>query len=312
MKNVQDDFDETALFSEPAVSKARASKPIAFNTPADTSHNPLTAYFRIPGLHITLPTRGKFFSENNYNETLGGDIPIFPMRAADELLLKTPDALMNGYALEKLIESCVPAIKAPREVSTPDLDAILLAIRAATYGNMMELEIECPECGHTNNFDCNLSNILGTMTYVDPENEIRLNDEVIVYVKPYTLASAVKLTLATFDEAQKLRAAEEEDADIKNKMMNESYSKLNSINIMAIADSIISIIIPNNVVTDKKYILEFINNTDKTSFKKIENKLNEINSKGVEKKIDAECINCQHTWVGAVEFDPASFFDTSS
>ena len=95
-------------------------------------------------------------------------------------------------------------------------------------------------------------------------------------------------------------------------MMNESYSKLNNINILSIVDSIISIVIPNNIVTDKKFILEFINNTDKSSFKKIEDKLTEINAKGVNKKIDAECANCKHTWVGSVEFDPASFFGIGS
>ncbi len=312
MKQTHDDFDESKLFSEPESYSAKVEKPVVNSPSPTTPHNPLAAYFRIPGLHITLPTRGKFFSEQNYSESLGGDIPIFPMRAADELLLKTPDALMNGYALEKLIESCVPSIRSPREVSTPDLDVILLAIRAATYGNIMELEIECPECGTENSFDCNLSDILDTVTYVDPENEIRINDEVIVYVKPYTLASAVRITLATFEEAQKIRAAEDLDSATKNDMLNSSYSHLNAINISSIADSIISIIIPNNVVTDKKFILEFISNTDKASFKKIEEKLAEINSKGVDKKIDATCSNCEHSWVGSVEFDPSSFFDTGS
>ena len=52
--------------------------------------------------------------------------------------------------------------------------------------------------------------------------------------------------------------------------------------------------------------------SDKASFKKIEEKLAEIHSKGVDKKIDATCSNCEHSWVGSVEFDPSSFFDTGS
>lgn len=310
MKQTHDDFDETQLFSEPT-SSIKPEKPVMATT-KPSSNNPLSAYFRIPGLHITLPTRGRFFSEENYSESLGGDIPIFPMRAADELLLKTPDALMNGYALEKLIESCVPSIKEPREVSTPDLDVILLAIRAATYGNNMELEIECPECEGENSFDCNLSEILGTITYVDPENEIRINDEVIMYVRPYTLASAVRITMATFNAAQKIRSVEELDDKIRTETLNGSYSHLSSINISAIADSIISIIVPNNVVTDKTHIFEYISNTDKVSFKKIEDKLAEINSKGIDKKINAVCSHCGHSWVGAIEFDPSSFFGIGS
>ena len=148
MTNIADDYNEEELFTK--------SSPPAPGT-VKSNGNPLSSYYRVPGLHIKLPTRGKFFSKGNYSETLSGDIPIYPMRASDEMLLKTPDALMNGYALEQLILSCAPAIIEPREVSTPDLDVILLAIRAATFGHIMELEVDCPNCSHTNSFDCDLA-----------------------------------------------------------------------------------------------------------------------------------------------------------
>ena len=101
--------------------------------------NPLTKYFRIPGVHIKLPTHGAFMPTGSVAFTMNDEVPVYPMRGMDELLLKSPDALMNGYAIEKLIESCVPAIKFPRLISSPDLDVILMAIRAATYGETITL-----------------------------------------------------------------------------------------------------------------------------------------------------------------------------
>ena len=37
--------------------------------------------------------------------------PVLPMTAKDELIMKNPDALLNGDAVIQVIESCVPTIK---------------------------------------------------------------------------------------------------------------------------------------------------------------------------------------------------------
>ena len=81
----------------------------------------LKKYYRMPGVHIRLPTNGAFMPPGSVEFTMSGDIPVYPMRGADELLLKSPDALMSGYAIEELLKSCVPAIQFPRLVSSPDL-----------------------------------------------------------------------------------------------------------------------------------------------------------------------------------------------
>jgi hypothetical protein len=60
------------------------------------------------------------------------------MTAKDELMLKTPDALMNGQATVEVIKSCVPSIKNPWHMPSIDIDTILIAIRIATYGENME------------------------------------------------------------------------------------------------------------------------------------------------------------------------------
>src|ERR1700722_9761403 len=99
-----DDFDETKFFSPSAIK----------------SSSVLSGYYRIPGLHITPPSRGKFLTD--LEMTMSGEIPIYPMKASDEMLLKNPDSLMSGLALEGLFASCIPAIKNPREISLPDID----------------------------------------------------------------------------------------------------------------------------------------------------------------------------------------------
>ena len=245
------------------------------------------------------------------------DIPVLPMRAMDEIMLKSPDALMSGYAIEKLLESCVPALKAPKLVSLPDLDVFLLAIRAATNGENMLLTASCPKCGTDNEFTCHLPALLATMTMVDPENPVRLSDEVVIYLRPYNLYNATSVALASYEEARRLQTFENENGteDPRRKTeINRTIERLAKLNLEMLADCIIKVVVPGAEVTDAAQIGGFLFNTKKSWINKIEKKLNQINDKGIDKTIHAKCQNveCNHEWKTQVEFDPASFFDDNS
>ena len=60
-------------------------------------NNPLQKYFRQPKIYINLPSQGMFNTVGSI-ENATGQLPIMSMTGMDELLLKTPDALMNGDA----------------------------------------------------------------------------------------------------------------------------------------------------------------------------------------------------------------------
>jgi hypothetical protein len=270
--------------------------------------NPLAPYFRVPGVHIKLPTNGAFLPEGSVEFTMKGEVPVFPMRSADELLLKSPDALMNGYAIEKLLESCVPAISNVRQISSPDLDAILLAIRAATYGETIELLPVCPACQTTNEVRRNLSYLITNMQFVDPENQVRLTDEVIAYVKPYTMHNATTLGMATFEETRLVQALEGDTNEVKAAQMNKSMQRLADLMTEVMANCIIKIVIPNDEVTDTDMILQFIQNVSKEWTDKIQFTLDAINKKGIDKGFEITCAECGHEWKSQIEFDPTTFF----
>jgi hypothetical protein len=99
----------------------------------------------MPGVLVALPTKAHSIRLDQLSSPRRNEVEVLPMRAADEILMKSPDALMSGYALEKLIESCVPAIKHPKIVSTPDLDVLLLAIRVASVRQQNGCRSEVPQ-----------------------------------------------------------------------------------------------------------------------------------------------------------------------
>jgi len=280
--------------------------------------NPLAKYFRLPGLHVKLPTRGAFMPPGTITLTANGDIPIFPMAAKDELLLKSPDALMSGYALEKLIESCAPSIRTPRLVSTQDLDVLLLAIRAATYGENMSLDAICPKCSRTNEIICNLPALLATMQFVDTDNMVRLSHDVVAYIRPYNLHNASMLALASYEETRKIQALEQQEPKAtlmeKNKVITQSMERINKLNLDMLADCILQIVVPGSNVSDKKAISEFVGNVPKPWIETIDKGLREINKKGIDKTLHVTCDDkdCNHSWQTEVEFNPSNFFDAAS
>lgn len=94
------------------------------------SNNPLSAYFRTPELYVRLPSQGLFNKPEDFNFTVDGMIGIYPMTAKDELVLRTPDALLNGSALRQIVESCAPDVHNVPELPSPDFDVLLLGIRS--------------------------------------------------------------------------------------------------------------------------------------------------------------------------------------
>lgn len=274
--------------------------------------NPLAKYFRVPGVQVQLPTGGAYMPEGTIDLTLNGEVQVYPMRAADEMLLKSPDALMSGYAIEKLLESCVPSIKAPRLVSSPDLDIILLAIRAATYGEMMEMTPVCPECSTTNQAAINLAAIMSTMTVIEPAISVRLSDEVVAYLRPHNMANATRLGIMSFDETRKVQAIDEADVDKRRTQINESMQKISKVATEIMADCVARVVVPDDEVTDRHMISEFLENVSKDWTDKLQEKLNDINGRGIDKSYQVTCSKCKHPWTAQIEFDPATFFASAS
>ena len=121
-----------------------------------SSNNPLQQYFRQPAIYIKLPSAGQFYPPGTLNMTDTGELPVLPMTAIDEITYRTPDALFNGQATVNVIESCLPNIVNGWAVPAMDVDAILIAIRIASYGHEMELTSTCPACRHESDYGIDL------------------------------------------------------------------------------------------------------------------------------------------------------------
>lgn len=276
--------------------------------------NPLASYFRMPGLNVTLPTGGAFLPEGTFDANPDGTVPIYPMTAADEYLLKNPDALLSGFAIQKMLESCVPAIKNVSLISTPDLDVLLLAIRAVTYGNTMEVSTQCPKCTRANDYQADLPSLLQTVKSIPAENSVRLTDDLVVFLRPYSFNNATQVSLLTYNETRRLQGIEQGEGVTQEVIDQErriSMQKIVALQSRILADCIVKVNTPTGDVSEPEHIAEFMANISRAWVSKMEAEIIKIMELGMDKTLPVKCqaAACGHEWNTQIEFDPSNFFE---
>ena len=277
--------------------------------------NPLQKYFRQPKIYLSLPSNGKYYPTGSLEISENGEYPVFPMTARDEIMIKTPDALLNGQATASVITSCIPAIKDPFNMPSMDLDACLIAIRIATYGEMMEVSIKVPVTGEDKDFDLDLRIMLDQFSNVDYNSAIQL-DGMIVNLRPLTYGEFTETSRKTFDEQRIFNVINDTDMAEGDKLatFTESFKKLTDLTILTLEKSIASIEVGDDVVTDQAHIKEFIANTDKGLFESVTNHIEEQRSKFQVKPLVVDATpeeieaGVPETYEVPVTFDQSSFF----
>lgn len=216
-------------------------------------------------MYITLPSAGKYYDQNSYTPTTTGEIPVLPMTAKDELAFKTPDAMINGQATVDVIKSCVPNILDPWQMVNYDTDAVLLAIRIATYGEVMNVKFRVPITNEEAEHSVNLPALLEHLAKVEIKDEVTTAKGFKITMAPLTYRSLTKVQLANY-ESQKMYAALDSQTltdEDRAKVYKDTFDKINKINFSMLIDGIKSIVTPEgHEVVDRAQIIDFCNNTD--------------------------------------------------
>lgn len=273
--------------------------------------NPLKGYFRQYKLFLKLPSGTSYYAPNVVKFTDTGEIGIMPMTGKDELILKNPDALLNGEALTEVIKSCVPEVSDPRALLTNDIDALITAIRYATYNDALETELACPKCDHKNLFKLDLQYSLDNMSFLDSEYVVNLDNGLSVFVKPYGFPELLRGLHAQFEQSKLTRAIENESIteDQRMKLFATAFKELSVITYALMLNSVLKVVdeSKNIDVSNKDDIKEFLQNIDKKSSDKISDLIKEINQIGIKRSFTAVCDQCQHSWESEVDFNPVNF-----
>ena len=284
---------------------------------AKSNNNPLSGFYRAPKMYSKIPTGGKYYEDNIIDWPDTDELPIFPMTAKDEMIMKNPDALLNGEAVAQVIQSCVPCIKEPRKMISNDVDTLLIAIQGATYGDEVKVTAKCPECEHENVGAASVEGCLDSMISVKDDYKFSTDAGLEITIQPFLYENTIQAGLANFKTQRSLQALQEVRDEMEQlKAFNENFKDIAGLNFQLIVDSVNSISGTDAdgekfIVSDTNSIKEFLENCEASIGNQIEKQITEVNNLGVNKDFQIQCEECEHVYNATIGFDPVNFSTAS-
>ena len=275
--------------------------------------NPLRQYFRQPAIYLRLPTGGKHWPTGSLDMPGNGELPVLPMTAIDEITYRTPDGLFNGQAVVSVIQSCVPSIKDAWKIPQPDLNAILTAIRIASYGHELEIGTKCPNCTHEDDYVLDLRTVLDQLKSADFDEPMVHGDLTITFC-PMSYESQNMTNQEQFEEQKIMQLLPTADMEEKEKIlrMQEVLKNITELTLKALKWSIASIRTPAAIVSEPEFIDDFLKNCDRALFTKIRDRVIELRQNSEINPVGITCTECDNVYEQPLTLDMTSFFAPAS
>jgi len=256
-------------------------------------HNPLLAKLKLPGRVLQLPSRGLLYSNDELDSSVSaGELHIQPMNAFDEVVLKNPDMLFTGKALDPVFSNCIQGINKPTELFGKDVDAIMLFLRLVTYGPSYDITANhrC-EHGKQHIYTIDLEQVLSNMRYLDPtiiekQFSVKLENGQVVKLQPARYNKIIDV----------LQANEGKDKLSVQDIQNNIF-----MNLMSVIQSI-------DGIEDKDLISEWIRFAGANHVERIAGYLDDINEWGLDLTSTLTCRDCGEKFDVELPLNPISFF----
>jgi hypothetical protein len=277
--------------------------------------NPLSAYMRQPQIYIKLPSEGKFWKEGSLDYPKSGELPVLSMSTKDELILKSPDALMNGQGVVDVINHCMPNINDAWAMPITDVDTVLIAIRIASYGEEMGYQSTCPKCEAVNEYQVDLKLFLNQKTNISGYDQEIEYKGLKIKIKPQDYRSTNTSNIDQFEQQRMMNVVDSSELSEEEKLkkFNEIFRRMTTLTVRNISGVIDYISAPDGArVNNREYIDEFVENSDRQIFDILQKHQDTINKGMPDKSISTTCPECQHDYTVPFTFDQANFFASAS
>jgi len=276
--------------------------------------NPLKQFFRQPAIYLRLPSLGQYWDSNAINLPTNSELPVFPMTAIDEITYRTPDALFNGQAVVNVIQSCIPDIRDAWKTPGADLNAILVAIRIASYGHDMDMTVKCPSCETESDFTVDLRLMLDRLKCANYAGVFKQGDLEITFT-PISYQHQNQINVNQFEQQRKIQQiqmSEDLTDEQKIEQLNATLQQITALTIETLKYSIASIRSPQSLVTEPEFIQEFLVNCDRKFYTQIRDHIIDLRQQSEIDNIEVVCPECSHKWPQTLTLDQAAFFGVAS
>ena len=276
---------------------------------AVAANNPLFKHFRQPALYLKLPSQGRFWPDAAIDLPVTGEIPVYPMTVKDEITLKTPDALMNGVGVIETIQSCCPNIKDAWKMPIIDLDAVLIAMRLASYGHDMDITTTCRNCSSENDNTVDLRMVLDRLQI--PEFQSERIENLTFKFKPQAFEHNNKINLIQYEQQRLIDAVTNSSLSDEEKkaQFDEIFPRLTDLSVTTVVNNIESITLDDgSQVVEEHYIKEFLFNCERGVYTEIKNKIDNIIKQLQIEPMEIACSECQTVYQADLNFNQTNFF----
>jgi len=273
----------------------------------------LDSYKRQPKIYIDLPM-SNYYPNGTLEDEQAVSLPVFGLTAADEILLKTPDALFNGEATKSVIRSCIPAIKDPGQIPTMDIDFCLIAIRIATYGENLDMNVKCNSCDAVSTFSLSLQSYLEH--YQDRDFDSSCEIEGLKFnFRPLTYNEMNEFNLKNYNlQRQSVGLPEEWSQEQKDQHLSEVMKQLTDLQLNIMLRYLESIEDPSTTSgeNDAAAINKFISEADSMFYRGIKDHVDSIKKEFANPTEKVTCPECETEITTKVNLDYSNFFGLRS
>jgi hypothetical protein len=271
------------------------------------AQNPLQQYFRQPKIFVGLPSQGVYCKTG----TIQGDVnrmPVYGMTGMDEILLKTPDALLSGDSTATVIKSCCPSITDAWDLPVSDIELMLTAIRIATFGNGLAIANTCKKCATENEYTVDLSRLIDHYSSVTYDAKLVLK-ELTITTRPLTYKQSTDFQVENFNMQQKLKQVGSIENEAERKaLVEEVFKELGFLRNQVYTHQIESVDTGSIVVTEKAFIREWVDNADRDIMAAISKHIEINRDKWEAPEHHVTCQNCGHEEDLTLDLDQSNFF----
>jgi hypothetical protein len=272
---------------------------------SEKRENPLLAKMKnvIQPTTIGLPSKGLFYDNGELHEdVVNGEIVLYPMTTLDEIIIRTPDMLLQGTAIDKVIAKCAPQILKPSDLFLRDVDYILVMLRLISYGDKTQIPFTCPTCIEdaepgeevpAHEYPISMEYFLKKSRALEREDIeknyiLTLSNSMVVYLRPSKFTEMVNMYKLNDDS----RTSEEIEE--------------------MITTSILAVIKKVDDVTETDFIKEWLKQLPITLMREIINRISDANDWGMDFSYNITCKDCKTKHNISYVLNPVSFFTLPS
>jgi hypothetical protein len=262
--------------------------------------NPLMSRVnKMPGETIRLPSLGRFYTNGELSEgSVNGEILLNPMTMTDEIMMKSPDFLFQGIAIDRVFRRCSPNILKPMDLLSSDVDFILTHLRRISFGPKIEIPFTCanPDCKHEQEVNIPLEYFTQSVKELDIEHfdekfTVRTeSDDRLVTLKPITFREFLIIQQVNVDS-------------LNDPEFMEDYALDTYASIIKSVD-----MLENNSEQNRAFIKEWLNSIPRGDAKIIADAVNGIQDWGMTFSYKAKCTKCKKVNELSTELNPTAFF----